>query len=278
MKQLSLIILFVVAVGQLFAAGDFATVKEVTSKMMDKNTVIIDARAGKEYKTVHIRNAVNIPIEELSVKEPVEGMLKSKEEIAKIFGDQGVTPDKNVYLYCSKGNNAGRMYWVMKMMGFENVKIIDGNLDAWKAERKPVTKNPTMVKKATFTPVMNTSTLVAIDDVKAKMNSAVIVDARADNYFNGTDPKSKGHIKGAVGINSDLMKDDQGMLKSADELKKIFESNGVTRNKEVILYCQTSTRAGLLYAILTTILDYPNVKVYDGAYNEWVAKGNEVVK
>lgn len=278
MKRLSLIILFVIAVGQLFAAGDFATVKEVTSKMMDKNTVIIDARAEKEYKTVHIRNAVNIPIEELSVKEPVEGMLKSKEEIAKIFGDQGVTPDKNVYLYCSKGNNAGRMYWVMKMMGFENVKIIDGNLDAWKAERKPVTKNPTMVKKATFTPVMNTSTLVAIDDVKAKMNSAVLVDARADNYFNGTDPKSKGHIKGAVGINSDLMKDDQGMLKSADELKKIFESNGVASNKEVILYCQTSTRAGLLYAILTTVLDYPNVKVYDGAYNEWVAKGNEVVK
>ncbi|MDA3929507.1 MAG: sulfurtransferase [Prolixibacteraceae bacterium] len=278
MKRLSTLIIFFLLAGQLFADGDFASVKEVASKLMDSKSIIIDARSEKEYKAVHIRNAVNIPITELSEKEPIDGILKSKEAIAKIFGDKGVSPDKNIYVYCTKGNNAGRMYWVLKMMGAENVKLLDGNMDAWKAGRKPVTKNPTMVKKAKFPVQMDTKTMLSIDDVKAKMGSAVLVDARADAYFAGTDPKSKGHIKGAISIPSEAMRDEAGLLKSADDLKKIFESKGVTKDKEVMLYCQSSTRAGLLFTILTSVLEYPNVKVYDGAYNEWVAKGNSVVK
>jgi len=73
------------------------------------------------------------------------------------------------------------------------------------------------------------------------------------------------------------MRNEKGLLKSDDELKKTFSSKGVTKEKEVILYCQTSTRAGLLYAILTSKLAYSNVKVYDGAYNDWVVS-NDVVR
>lgn len=276
MKQLSILIIIFFLSVQLFAEGDFVSVKEVAAQMMNPNVVIIDARAVKDYKIVHIRNAVNIPITELSTTAPIEGILKSKEEIAAIFSSNGVSPDKQIYIYCTKGNNAGRMYWILKMMGAQNVKLIDGNIDAWKAERKPVTKNPTIVKKTVFPAQMNSKTLLSIDDVKAKLNTAVLVDAREEAYYAGTDPKSKGHIKGAVSINSDLMKDAEGLVKSSADLKKIFESKGVTKDKEVILYCQTSTRAGLLYTILTSVLQYPNVKVYDGAYNEWIAKGNSV--
>ncbi|MBN2805938.1 MAG: sulfurtransferase [Prolixibacteraceae bacterium] len=280
MKIINTILLFLVIAFSAFAEGDFVSVNEVAAKLSNPQCIIIDARSEKEFKEVHIRNAVNIPVENLSSKEPVEGILKSKEELAKIFAENGVSPDKEIYVYCSKGNNAGRMYWVLKMMGAANVKLIDGNLDAWKAGRKPVTKNPTIVKAANFPAKMDSKTLLATDEVKAKMGGAgvVLVDARADAYYLGTDPKSKGHINGAVSINSDVLKDDAGLLKPSAELKKIFESKGVSKDKEVILYCQTSTRAGLLYTVLTSILNYPNVKVYDGAYNEWVAKGNNVVK
>lgn len=280
MKIISTVLLILAIAFSALAEGDFVSVNEVASKLNNPKCIVIDARSEKEFKEVHIRNAVNIPIEILSSKEPVEGLLKSKDEVAKIFAENGVSPDMEIYLYCSKGNNAGRMYWILKMMGASNVKMIDGNLDAWKAGRKPVTKNPTIVKASNFPASMDTKSLLSTDAVKAKMSSAgvVLVDARADAYFNGTDPKSNGHIKGAVSINSDVLKDDAGLLKSAAELKKIFESKGVSKDKEVILYCQTSTRAGLLYAVLTSVLNYPNVKVYDGAYNEWVAKGNTVVK
>ncbi len=273
MKRLSIIAaLLVYFVSASFAQGDFISVKELSGKINDKNCIIIDARKKTEYQKVHIRNAINLPVEELSSKTPIEGILKSDAEVAKVFGNHGVDLSKEIILYCNKGSNAGRMYWVMKMMGAENVKLLDGNLDAWKASRKPVTRNPKMTKKCKVDATLNRATYYSQADVKSKLNNsgAVLVDARADAYFNGTDPKSKGHIPGAISINSDLMRDDKGLIKSTDELIKLFTSKGVTKDKEVILYCQTSTRAGLLYAILTTKLGYSNVKVYDGAYNEWV--------
>jgi len=52
-------------------------------------------------------------------------------------------------------------------------------------------------------------------------------------------------------------------------LEALFNAAGITKNKEVILYCATSVRAGVVFLALSSILEYPNVKVYDGAYNEW---------
>ena len=256
-----------------YAQGDFISVKELAGKLKDQKCIIIDARKKSDYQKVHIRNAISVPVEELSTKSPVEGILKSESDVATILGNHGVDLNKEIILYCNKGSNAGRMYWVLKMMGATDVKLLDGNLDAWKAARKPVTRNPKMAKKCKVEASWDKSSYFCEKDVKSKISNGnvVLVDARADEYYNGTDPKSKGHIPGAISINSDLMRDENGLIKSSDELKKLFSSKGVTKDKEVILYCQTSTRAGLLYAILTSTLGYSNVKVYDGAYNEWVA-------
>lgn len=280
MKKAFLIITFLVCSATLFAMGNFVSVKYVAEKLRDPNSLIVDARSEDDFKQVHITNAISLPVEELSSKTPIDGILKSSSEIAKILGDKGIDLNKEIIIYCSKGSNAGRLYWILEMMGAQNVKLLDGNIDAWKAARKPVTKNPTITKKTTLHAQLSTKTLLTIDDVKSKMNknNVVLVDARDEAYFAGVDSNSKGHIPGAVNINSDLLKDDSGLLKSTADLKKLFETKGVKADKEVILYCQTSTRAGLLYVVLTSVLDYPNVKIYDGAYNEWAAKGNTVEK
>ncbi|MCU4177615.1 sulfurtransferase [Carboxylicivirga sp. N1Y90] len=273
MKKISLMLAMLLYVASgIMAQGDFISVKELSGKINDSKCIIIDARKKTEYQKVHIRNAISVPVEVISTKTPIDGILKSDAEVAKVLGTHGVDINKELILYCNKGSNAGRMYWVLKMMGAKDVKLLDGNLDAWKAARKPVTRNPKMAKKCKVEATWDKSTYLTQANVKAQMGNdkVVLVDARADAYFNGTDPKSKGHIPGAISINSDLMRDEKGLIKSTEELKKLFASKGVTKDKEVILYCQTSTRAGLLYAILTTTLGYTNVKVYDGAYNEWV--------
>lgn len=281
MKRISLFtaLLLFVAVN-VIAQGDFISVKELAGKLKDSNCLIVDARKSNDYKKVHIMNAINLPVEELSTKTPVEGILKSDADISKVLGDYGIDLSKEIILYCSKGSSAGRMYWILKMAGAKDVKLLDGNLDGWKAGRKPVTKNPKTATNLTAAVTLNRSTLVSQAAVKTNLGKAgtVLVDARADNYFNGTDPKSKGHIPGAISVNSDLMRDAKGLLKSPEDLAKLFASKGVTKDKEVLLYCQTSTRAGLLYTILTSRLNYPNVKVYDGAYNEWIADASNKVE
>ena len=278
MKRLSIIAALVIYTIGAAAQGDFISVKELAGKINNTKVLIIDARKEAEYKKVHIRNAISFPVEELSTKTPIEGILKSDAELCKIMGAHGVDLNKEIVLYCNKGSNAGRMYWVMKMMGASNVKLLDGNLDAWKAARKPVTRMPKMPKKTSVNASLDKSTYLTMADVKTmkSKSNVVLVDARKDEYFNGTDPKSKGHIEGAININSDLMRDDKGLIKSAEELNKLFASKGVSKDKEVILYCQTCTRAGLLYTIMTTKLGYTNVKVYDGSYNEWIT-ANKVV-
>jgi thiosulfate/3-mercaptopyruvate sulfurtransferase len=279
MKKLSLCVALLSYVVTTFAQGDFISVKEAASKVNNPKCIIIDARKEADYKKVHIKNAISLPVEELSVKTPVEGVLKSDAEVVETFAAHGVDLNMEIILYCNRGHSAGRMYWILKMMGATNVKMLDGNLEAWKAGRKPVTKNPKLVKKTNVSATLNKSTYLTQADVKKAMSNskAVIVDARADDYFKGVDPKSKGHIPGAISISSDLMRDDKGLVKSNDELNKLFASKGVTKDKEVVLYCQTSTRAGLLYAILTSRLGYSNVKVYDGAYNDWVANANNKI-
>ena len=281
MKTKVLITVLLVAFMLPFAATaqDLIQVKDAAKKIKDKNTVIVACVKPEDYKKVHITNSVNIYHKDLCNHEPVKSIIKSPDEIAKIFGAAGIDNNKSVILYdAGSYKYAGRIYWIMKYLGVKDVKILDGNIDAWKKGRKPVTKNPTKVTKATFTPALNPAALAKLADVKA--GKAILVDVRPVGEFNGTEGKTekKGHLKGAINFHFEDVKAANGKIKSVDELQPMFTKAGITKDKEIILYCTSSVRAGVVYMVLTSILGYDKVKVYDGAVYEWLAKGNDVVK
>jgi Rhodanese-related sulfurtransferase len=251
--------------------------------MKDKNTILISARKPADYKKVHIVNAVNIDHKELYNNEPIKSVLKSPDEIAKILGAKGVNESMNIVIYDGgTGKYSGRLYWILKYLGAKNVKILDGHIDAWKAARKPVTRIPTKVKATTFTPNLNQNIIVDlayVDKVKSNAN-VVLVDVRSPEEFNGTKESKirKGSIPGSVNLEFKNVLNAKKMLKSKEELAKLFKAKGITADKEVILFCETSVRAGIVYLALVTALDYPNVKVYDGAYYEWQSIAANKVK
>jgi thiosulfate/3-mercaptopyruvate sulfurtransferase len=79
-----------------------------------------------------------------------------------------------------------------------------------------------------------------------------------------------GHIPGAKNIPwSQAVNDNDGTFKSADEFKKIYESNGITPDKEVLAYCRIGERSSHTWFVLKYLLGYPNVKNYDGSWTEW---------
>lgn len=269
-------ILFLVALGTSTFSQDLISVADLNKAIMKKSVTLIDARSAAKFKAdAHIKNAISVPYDALQQKTPVKGVLLSDAEIAKILGTAGVTTDKPIVVYDEgSGKYAGRVYWILKYLGAADVKMLDGNLKEWKAKRKPITKNPTMVKKGTFTPKVNAAIFANAADVKA--GKATLIDARSAAEFNGSDAKSKGHIAGAINIEHKMVMNENGTLKSKDELTKVFSK--VPSSKPVIVYCETSVRAGIIYLALTSALGYNNVKVYDGAYNEWVAKNNALTK
>jgi len=261
-------------------AQDLISVSELGKLLKDKNTIIVSCRKAADYKQVHIAGAVNIWHKDLYKEGEVKDLIKSPEELAKIFGANGINQDMKIVLYdAGESKYAGRVYWILKYLGAKDVKILDGHMDAWRKGRKPVTKNPTKITAVTFTPAVDNSIIATMAQVKA--TKGILVDVRDPGEYNGTEGKTKkfGHIPGAINLEFKNVTNEDGTIKTKEQLEAIFKAAGINGDKEVILYCASSVRAGIVFLALTTIMNYPNIKVYDGAFQEWeVTAGCEVVK
>jgi thiosulfate/3-mercaptopyruvate sulfurtransferase len=257
-------------------AQDIISANDLMKIARKPTTVIVSARTADDYSKVHITNAVHVRYQDLNDD---MAMLIAPDQIAKILGEKGISETKTIVLYDDGSEKySGRMYWVLKYLGAPNVKILDGGMPAWRASRKPVTRTPTKVKPATFTPSVQSKYLATMADVTK--GGTVVVDARSAAEYNGTaDTKLRpGRIPGAVNIEYVNVLDDEGKLLPNDQIQSVFTKNGVTKDKTVIVYCETSVRAGILFHTLTSALNYPNVKLYDGAYREWQSKPSNKVQ
>ncbi|MCF6239821.1 MAG: sulfurtransferase [Bacteroidales bacterium] len=257
-KSVTLLLISLLLV-QISFAQKLITAKELKTS---KDVIIVDARKVADYTKIHIKNAVNIP--KAQYQNDI-GLLKPVNAVASVLGNAGITSNSKIVVYCKSGTNAGRLFWVLTYLGAKNVYILDGQLSAWMAVRGPLTKVKPTVKKASFTPAVNSSILAKKSYVKSKLNSSttILVDARkADDY-------AEGHIGKAVNIPKEKLMNENHTFKDKATLSALFKSAGVTPDKEVIVYCKTGSRAGAMFFVLTEILKYPKVKVYDGSWNEW---------
>lgn len=276
---IALVIVLVIPFSGILAQ-DIIEPNDLIKIIRKPTTIIVSARKTADYSKVHITGAVNLTYQELDDENV---MLLPPDEIAKILGSKGISESKSIVLYDEGSQKyAGRLYWVLKYMGAPNVKILNGGMPAWRAARKPVTGSKTVVKPTTFTPSLKTAYLATMADVAKAINNSnsILVDARSEAEYMGTATTTlrPGHIPSAVNIEYVNVLND-GKLKSNEEIAAIFAKNGVTKDKNVIVYCETSVRAGILFHVLTSALHYPNVKVYDGAYRMWQqTSSNKVVQ
>ncbi|WP_321516029.1 sulfurtransferase [Marinifilum fragile] len=275
MKKM-ILLAFVCFLGiQMTFAQDVISVKEFLKIKNDDNVVLVSTRNAADYTKVHIEGAIHVNHKDLYKAEP-KSTLKSTDEIAKILGEKGISNTNTIVLYDNgSGKYSGRIYWILKYLGAKDVKILDGHMKAWRMARKPVTKNPVKRKATTFNVALDKAAIADIVQVKKASNSpaAVIIDVRSSDEYKGIKESKlpKGHIPNAINLEFKKVMDTKSMLKSKEELQALFNAAGVTKDKEVILYCESSVRAGVVYMALKSALGYPNVKVYDGALYEWTA-------
>ncbi len=275
MKKISLFIAAFLLVAGTVMAEKFINAKAFAKEMKsNKSLVIIDANSAANYAKAHINGAVNIPHKELYKDGEIEGLIKSPDALAKYFGSKGVSNTSPIVVYDDGSNKySSRVYWILKYLGAENVRILHKDMNQFKAARIMLSRTPARAKAKTFTPNVNPKILAKIGDVKAPKGNTIIVDARDNAEYIGEDEKkeSKGHIKGAINLPYKEVLKENGDYKSKEEIQKVATAKGITADKEVIIYCKTSVRAGVLYVAFAEILEYPNIKVYDGAYAEYSA-------
>lgn len=199
----------------------------------------------------YIQGAINIPYARFMNN----GSLKPVPEVAKILGDAGISERDSVLVYgqCLPcGVNSAYVYWIMKYLGHDNVKILDGGIDDWVAAKLPTETLPNVLPKTNYTPKLRPELLATYDYVK---NGQVqIVDARNFQEF------GLGYIPKALNIPYVQVLDND-VLKSEADLKDLF--SGLDKTKPVVVYSDTGAQAGSVWVALEAL-------GYDAALYSWM--------
>jgi thiosulfate/3-mercaptopyruvate sulfurtransferase len=268
-------------------AQDFLTAKEFVALQKEKpNLVIIDASKDKLYAAAHIEGAVNIPYATLNEKDAkVEGTMLPLESVAKILGSKGISNEDTIVVYDEGSQKYATLeYWTLKYLGAKDVKVLHKEMNAFRDARVKLTSEAPVVKAKTFTVNLFPEINADAAYVESAIGKAdvVIIDARTPDEFNGvrneTSTYSNGHIKGAINIpyESIVMTGTNNFI-SPEEFKKLAGME-LSPEKTYILYCRTGIKGATLYAYMTNVLAFKNVKNYKGAYLDWDHLGKPIVK
>ena len=194
------------------------------------------------------------------IKDAIEAAGISNDSRVVLYGvGQSVSPTMRVFLTLEYAGMGGR------------ISVLDGGLDAWKAEKRPVSMDAPEFSRGSFTPDIHKEVFVDAEWMKDHMHtpSVAIVDARAPNFYNGTTPGQGrlGHIPGAKNLFFNTLFDTTNRMLPVPKLKELFEKAGVKPGEEVATYCHVGQTASAVY-FTARYLGY-SVHLYDGSWDEW---------
>ena len=237
------------------------------------------------YQRGHIRNAIGLNWRS-DLQDAIRRDFVSAPDFEKLNNRIGVGNDTQVILY--GGNNnwfASYAYWYYRYYGHDNVKLLDGGRKKWELEGRELTQDP---PKADATSGYKTKG--ADDDIRAfrdYINGTVLgakgfglVDVRSPEEFRGEllapahlpqeQSQKPGHIPSARNIPwGKNVNPETGQFLTTEELKALYEGEGLTPDKEIVAYCRIGERSALAWFVLHELLGYKNVRNYDGSWTEW---------
>jgi thiosulfate/3-mercaptopyruvate sulfurtransferase len=240
----------------------------------ERRPLILDLRAAEDFASGHIPAAVHVDLWGVSLIDTDPAPLRAfMWMIDHVLNLRGVSADTPVVVYDEQsGVRAARAFWFLEYFGHPDTRMLDGGFGAWTRAGLPVTRDTTPPPRSTWSGIPQSSTIATWRDVKERLGESgtVILDTRTDEEYSGAIARAKrgGAIPGAVHIEWKNNLTPAGEFKPASELRAMYESSGVTPDKEVITYCQGGYRAAHSYLALR-LLGYPRVRNYTGSWKEW---------
>ena len=239
--------------------------------------------ALEEFNSCHIPNARFFDINKISEQSSdLPHMLPNELFFSEMVGKLGINNDDTVVAYDNSiFFSSARAWWMFKIFGHKNLKIVDGGLKAWKDQGGPLESKKSIFKDTTYVAQkINHNLYDNLDNIMDDLNShrnKVIIDARGKERFLGQveEPRPKvrsGHIPSSLNVPiSSLIDKKTNCFKSVSEINQIFIDIGITnKDAELVMTCGSGvTACGL--AIAAYSLGFKHVKVYDGSWSEWGA-------
>jgi thiosulfate/3-mercaptopyruvate sulfurtransferase len=272
-----------------------AWVKENLGK---EGIVFVDSRGQTDYLRGHIPGAVHTDYGKDGwrvAKNGIPGVFPDDPSLlAQHIGNLGIDNDTHVVLVApgnssSDMGNSTRMYWSFKVLGHDNVSILNGGMAAYLAEVdgdknpvNPLEKGAPEIAAKTFTVALREDMLLNEADVKAANEAgALMVDNRTADQYLGVNrhgaAKASGTIAGAVNLPQSWMtKNGGGMFRDADTLAKLYQAAGVPLEGEQVSFCNTGHWASIGWFVSSEILGNKDAKLYDGSMVAWTVNGMPV--
>ncbi len=249
----------------------------------DKTVRIVEASEDPAlYDQAHIPQAVRIHWKN-DLQDPIIRDWLSQERFGRLLGEFGISDDQTVILYGDKNNwFATYTFWLFKYYGHRDARILNGGRDRWLRERRKTTTEVPRFPATTYTAKLPDQAIRAFrDEVLRKVGqpTAALVDVRSPAEFSGEllappaypqeGAQRGGHIPGARNIPWTQNVREDGTFKDADDLRRLYETQGVRSDKDVVAYCRIGERSSLTWFTLKYLLGFDRVKNYDGSWTEW---------
>jgi thiosulfate/3-mercaptopyruvate sulfurtransferase len=234
------------------------------------------------YDTAHIPGSVAINWT-TELHAPPRRDFVSVAQLAALLGAKGISDAQTIVLYGSNNNwFAAYAYWLCRLRGVEDVRLLNGGRKKWELEGRPMTADVPKRAAATFqTGREQPEIRILRDEVLSLVGSGrgTFIDVRSPEEYSGEklapphlpqeQPYVGGHVPGAKNVPWARAANEDGSFKSATELRDLYEGAGVSSNGEIIAYCRIGERSSHTWFVLSELLGLPNVRNYDGSWTEY---------
>jgi thiosulfate/3-mercaptopyruvate sulfurtransferase len=245
---------------------------------------LVDVRSDLfTYLKSHLAGAVYLNVETLRATDGgIPAQLLPPRSYGDIFSRLGLSLDHPVVIYSAgetRNIDATFVAWLLAGFGHPQVYVLNGGYFKWQLEQRPVVQQYPRVAPVTFPAERFSPERASLEDVRQAIatGDAVLVDARPPDQYAGEAGAQlrRGHIPGAINHywQDDLTQEGFGHVwKSPAELKAGYAAQGITPDRNIIVYCNSTTEASHVHFTLRYLLGYPKVRIYVGSWTEWAER------
>lgn len=234
------------------------------------------------YEVNHLPGALKLDWH-TDVQDPITRDFVNQQDFENLLSNWGISNDTTVVFYGDKNNwYAAYSFWLFRMYGHQDLKIMNGGRAKWEAEGHPYTKDVPHYPSTTYHAQPADESMRAFRDQVAaglKDPNRRLIDVRSPQEYTGElihmlnypqeGAQRGGHIPSAKSIPWGIAANTDGTFKSVEELRHIYGSKDIMPEREIIAYCRIGERSAHTWFVLTQLLGYPTVRNYDGSWTEW---------
>jgi len=283
LSKLLVFVLFALLIPCITQARDIAPIVSTDwlhANLKNPKLIILDVRRVEEYREGHIPGAVSAFYGAWAyMKDGLYSSLPDKDDIDDTIGYFGIGFDNWVVVMGCMDTprlsyQSARVACTLQYAGIENVALLDGGINKWIKEKKPMSTKIERRKAKNFQGKYTGDVFADKNYVKERLGKLIILDVREREFFSGEKKMDcvpmRGHIPGAFNMPTSCAFNEDKTFKTKEELTAIVEAAvGIDRSAAIVTYCDMGQCCPIWSYLMKQILGYPNVKLYIGSMQEW---------